>query len=141
MRGSDAVDPKATLEEIDRLQTENGALRNKLEELQAATSISPKKQTVELSDDSVELLTSAASTDGQIVFMRYGGGASLSAGNRNFITSESPREEARWKAAVEELLNYGLIEDMGYKRQIFQVTKAGYDAAVQINTRREQASE
>lgn len=141
VRGSDAVDPKATLEEINRLQTENGSLRKKVEELSALLTAAPSRKSVELSDDSVELLTAAASTDGNIMYMSYGGGASVSAGNRNFITSYSPREEARWKAAIEELLNYGLIEDMGYKREIFQVTKSGYDAADQIKARRENVSE
>jgi len=141
VRGSDAVDPKATLEEINRLQAENVSLRMKVEELDALLTSTPRKETVELSDDSAELLTSAASTDGHILYMKYGGGANLSAGNRNFMPSHSPREEARWKAAVEELLNYGLIEDKGYKREIFQVTKSGYEVADQIIASREKASE
>lgn len=141
VRGSDAIDPKATLEEINRLQAENGSLRKKVEELDALLTITPNRKTVELSDDSVELLTSAVSTNGKIVYMKYGSGSTLSAGNRNFITSTSPREEARWKAAVDELLNYGFIEDTGYKRQILQVTKLGYDAADQIKANKEKASE
>jgi hypothetical protein len=128
------------LEEINRLQAENNSLRKKVEELDVLTTARVKK-TVELSDDSVELLTSAASADGQIMYIGHAGGASVQVGNRNFIASDSPREEARWKAAIEELLNYGLIEDVGYKREIFQLTKSGYDVADQIKTRRDKASE
>jgi len=141
VRGSDTIDPKATLEEINRLQAENGLLRMKAEELEVLLTTTAGRKTVELSDDSVELLTAAASADGHIMYMRYMGGANIQVGNQNFMTSNSPREEARWKAAIEELLSFRLIEDAGHKREIFRLTKSGYDAADQIKARKDKNSE
>ncbi len=141
VRGSDAIDPKATLEEINRLQAENSSLRKKVEELEVLLTTTAGTKTVNLSDDSVEILTSAASADGRIMYINHAGGATVQVGNRDFITSDSPREEARWKAAIDELLSYGLIEDVGYKREIFQLTKSGYDAADQIKAKRDDVSE
>ena len=134
VRGSDVLDPKATLEEIARLQTENALLRTRTKELEAFMSTLP--ETVSLSDDAKDLLLSAKNADGYIVYALYRGGASLEAANRNFINPEdSPREEARWKAALDELLERGLIEAVGQKGETFRVTKLGYDVGDEIEAK------
>jgi Domain of unknown function (DUF4062) len=64
IRGSDVVDPKATLEEADRLQRENTELRRKLADWEAlaassATAGGPESMAAALSDDAKNLLVAA----------------------------------------------------------------------------------
>ena len=137
IRGSDVIDPKATLEEISRLQTENTTLKSQIKDLETLlSSVSPSDQqggVASLSEDAISLLVTAKNADGHILYIRYIGGSALQAGNKNFINPEnSPREDARWKAALNELIERGLVESLGYKGETFQVTKLGYDVADEI---------
>jgi hypothetical protein len=137
VRGSEVLDPKATLEEITRFQIENASLRNRVEELEAFFSALPEagQQSVaaSLSDDAKDLLLSAKNSDGYILYLQYMGGATVQVAGRNFINPENnPREEARWKAALKELLNRGLLEAVGYKGETFRLTKLGYEVADDI---------
>jgi hypothetical protein len=131
IRGSEVLDPV----EVSRLQSENASLRSQINDLQAFISAAEDQQGVEssLTDDAKELLMSAASSDGHILYARFIGGAHLQAGNRNFINAEKgAREEARWKAALDELLERHLVEDLGFKGETFRVTKLGYNIADEI---------
>jgi len=137
IRGSDVLDPKATLEEVSRLQAENASLRGQLKDLEAfissASNAGQQGAVTSLSDDAKDLLVTAKNADGHILYARYFGGSDLQAGNRNFIDpADSPREDARWKAALDELLERRLVEALGYKGETFQVTKLGYDVGDQI---------
>jgi hypothetical protein len=137
IRGSDVIDPKATFEEISRLQTENASLKNQIKNfeilLSSVTSFDEKAGATTLSDDAIKLLVTAKNDDGHILYVRYLNGIVLQAGNKNFIDPEnSPREEARWKAALNELTDRGFIESLGYKGETFQVTKLGYEIADEI---------
>lgn len=137
VRGSEVLDPKATLEESTRLQTENASLRNRVGELEAFFSALPEagQQSVaaSLSDDAKDLLLSAKNSDGYILYLQYMGGATVQAAGRNFINPENnPREEARWKAALNELLDRGLLEAVGDKGETFRLTKLGYEVADEI---------
>lgn len=139
VRGSEVLDPKATLEEITRLQTENASLRNRVEELEAFFSALPeegqKSVAASLSDDAKDLLLSAKNTDGYILYLQYMGGATLQAAGKNFINPEdNPREEARWKAALNELIDRGLAEAVGSKGETFRLTKLGYEVGDEIET-------
>jgi hypothetical protein len=137
IRGSDVIDPKATLEEISRLQAENTSLKSQIKDLETLrSSVSPSDEeggVASLSEDAINLLVTAKNDDGHIMYIRYTGGSALQAGNKNFIDPEnSPREDARWKAALNELIERGLVESLGYKGETFQVTKLGYDVADEI---------
>ncbi len=136
IRGSDVIDPKATLEEISRIQTENASLKTQIKDLQAFVALVPSAQQggkASLSEDASNLLKTAADADGNIMYSRYLNGSALQAGNKSFINPEnSPREEARWKAALDELFKRGLIESLGSKGQSFRVTKLGYDLADEL---------
>jgi hypothetical protein len=48
------------------------------------------------------------------------------------ISSQQPREVARWKSALQELKDENLIEDRGYKGEIFRITNLGYQIADMI---------
>ncbi|MFO0801865.1 MAG: DUF4062 domain-containing protein, partial [Gemmataceae bacterium] len=132
IRGNDVIDPKATLEELSRLQAENTSLRTQVQDLEAfistASAAGQPNAVSSLSADAQELLVAAKNADGHILYVRYMGGSALQAGNRNFIEPQnSPREDARWKGALDELLERRLVEALGYKGETFQVTKLGYE--------------
>lgn len=135
VKGNEVVDAKKTLDQITRLQTENDQLKAEVEELRAASALQEKPHLRDvLSDDAKKLLLAAAAKDGnRIVYYRYMGGASIQAGVENFINPQNDeREHSRWKAALEELVHHRLIEDEGYKREVFRLTKMGYEVADEI---------
>ena len=66
------------------------------------------------------------------MMLRYLAGLSVQADKWNFVNDNSPREEARWTGAVEELETYGLIEAASYKREVFRVTKLGFEIADEV---------
>ena len=47
----------------------------------------------------------------------------------------TPREEALWKGAIEELVEHNLLRDTNYKGEMFKLTKQGYDVADRIKSR------
>lgn len=136
VHGSDVIDPKSTLEEIARLQEENSLLRKQISELETLATYSgfPKLNqplTDLLNDDAKSLLIAAKNGDGHIFYLGFIGGATIQAGSKNFECQDH-REEARWKAALDELVNLSLVESQGYKRENFRLTKRGYDLADEI---------
>ncbi len=141
IRGSDVVDPKVTLEQVARLQTENAELLRKLKELEAVAALSSNSgrqnsMATALSEDAKSLLVAAKAGAGRIVYMRYMGGAHIQAGNQDFINPKNDREEARWKAAIDELRGNRLIEDAGSKGESFRMTKRGYEVADEIEAKK-----
>ncbi len=83
-----------------------------------------------LSEEARQLLIEAAkSSDGTIMFMRFIGGVRLNTNGKDFITDRNPKIRAIWEGALEELLREGLIVDRSHKREIFAVTREGYDMA------------
>ena len=86
-------------------------------------------------------MVSAKNADGHILYVRFSGGAALQAANKNFIEPQnSPREEARWKAALNELIEARLVDSVGYKGETFRVNKVGYDVADQIEAAKGKAA-
>jgi hypothetical protein len=86
-----------------------------------------------LSDDARELLRNAVSDrNGTVLRLRSMGGTSVQANKRNFAESGNPKSEARWESALRELLDEGLLEDRGYKGEVFGVTHQGYEAAERL---------
>lgn len=141
IRGSDVVDPKATLEQVARLQTENEELVRKLRELEAVAAMSSNSgrqnsMAALLSEDAKSLLVAAKAFAGQIMYMRNLGGAVIQAGAKDFINPKNDREEARWKAAIDELRGDRLIEDAGSKGEVFRMTKRGYEVADEIEAKK-----
>ncbi|ENB2053169.1 DUF4062 domain-containing protein [Vibrio fluvialis] len=83
-----------------------------------------------LSDDAKELLVEASNDrGGDIMKLAYIGGTSMQTNRRNFIQVGSPREVARWEAALNQLLREDLVESVGTKGQIFRVTHYGFEIA------------
>jgi hypothetical protein len=85
-----------------------------------------------LSDPAWALLREAAKDkNGTILRLRTMGGLSVQTNGRNFVEDREPRTEARWESVVRELSENGLIQDRGYKNEVFAVTDKGYAAAEQ----------
>lgn len=94
-----------------------------------------EKRTIS-TDAAVLLVYAANDNSGQIVMLNSIIGLSVNAGKWNFVDCNGgAREEARWKSVVNELENYGLIEDGSYKHQIFTVTNIGYKVADEIKAK------
>lgn len=82
-----------------------------------------------LSREAIELLLEAVAGDGNILVIAYLGGSTVQANGKNFVEPDNPRSRAVWEGAVDELVNEGLLQSVGYKGEVFRVTRAGFDAA------------
>ena len=82
-----------------------------------------------------QTLLKEASRDptGVILHVSTFGGASLRTNGQSFGAHGDPRNRATWEGALEELENEHLIISKGYKREVFEVTREGYDVAEVIN--------
>ena len=126
IHGSDVVDPKATLEAMEVLRYENGELKRKLEEAEAGSSDSGKKLIRDLlSEHAKELLHAGANDGGKLIIGRVSGGYYIQTDSAIFLPPEERphREDAQWKAAVNELLGHGLLDSTG--GEIHELTELG----------------
>lgn len=87
---------------------------------------------VSLSKEAAVLLTEAAASDGQIIYLHLLNGTLVQVGQENYAGDGDARSQARWEGAVDELEQLGLIAAQGNKREIFKVTRHGFDMADQI---------
>ncbi len=79
-----------------------------------------------------QVLLKEASKDqgGDIMRLQFLGGHFLVQSNgKNFISENTPREHAIWEGAIEELEKKGLIKDRGQKRELFGITREGFEIA------------
>jgi hypothetical protein len=68
-----------------------------------------------LSPDAWDLLIAATQDAHGSVLRTRTQGTVIQAGNRQFVHQSSPREEARWEAALDELVQERLVKDRGYR--------------------------
>lgn len=79
-----------------------------------------------------QILLKEASQDKSGIIMRleYIGGFTVQSNDKDFVGGDNnPRTHAIWEGAIEELEKFGLIKDKGYKREVFAITKTGFDLA------------
>ena len=108
----------------------NEHFQSALSETGSADIFAKEETPVYLSDYSMELLKEAAiSTDGTILKVRYMGGFAIQANSNQLNKVDSPRENALWDAAFNELLDEKLIEPRGIKGEVYTVTAKGYEVA------------
>lgn len=82
---------------------------------------------VALSDDAIALLAEACRGNrGFVSKARTGAGLEMQANGRVFTEVGNGRSEARWSAALDELIDYGLVQALGFKGEVFEVTYLGY---------------
>jgi hypothetical protein len=86
-----------------------------------------------LSDTGKQLLLKAAQDPGGVVMcVRVMGGLIVQTNKEQLAQMGDARSEARWKGAIEELLNLGLMEARGHKGEVFGLTNEGYELADQL---------
>jgi hypothetical protein len=85
-------------------------------------------KTVQLSREALDLLQGAIDGDGLVGMRSYLSGSHYSGGSFSQETSGSGREDAKWRAAVEMLENYGLTEERSIGSGLYYVTSEGFDA-------------
>jgi hypothetical protein len=91
---------------------------------------SEEKALPNLSDEAKQLLIEASlDSHGTILKIEAMDGVHISAHNTQFGEKGNARAEAKWKAAVNQLVNFNLIEDRGYKGEVFSMTDEGYRVA------------
>ena len=83
-----------------------------------------------------DLLLEAVHDPGGVI-MRLGtmAGTHVQTNGRDFIESGNVRSSARWRGAVDELHNLGLVEDRAGKGEVFFVSDAGYRVGDLLNAR------
>lgn len=86
--------------------------------------------TPSLSKEAAFLLKEAVSDPGgQILLLAHLGGHVMQVGEKNLIEDGNERSRAIWEGALEELERHSLIAAATYKRNIFKVTRSGYELA------------
>ncbi len=87
-------------------------------------------QAVQLSREAAFLLKECAGDPaGQVLHLSHLGGYVLQVRGKNMIEDHNERSRATWIAALEELERHGLLAAAGPKRNVFKITKEGFDAA------------
>ena len=106
------------------MRGETGAVASPEERVE----LSPQQN---LSEEARRLLLEAVKDlRGSILKLRTLDGLTVQTNNTNFVTSRRDgRCEALWDGAVDELVDNDLIADVGYKGEVFRVTRTGYELA------------
>jgi hypothetical protein len=89
-----------------------------------------------LTEEAKQLLIAACGSSEQravIMYVRTLGGDHIQAGGRGMAVPDDPRSVATWKGALDELEQLGLVEALGYKREVFEVTRRGWEVFDQVN--------
>jgi len=92
-------------------------------------------QSAALSEQAVKILTTAAQDPaGQVLFERYGASVDLHSNGVSLFTDKGDhRTMVTWEAALDELVQQGLLVNWGGNGEIFELTRQGYEAAEKIS--------
>lgn len=83
-----------------------------------------------LSDEAKTLLVEAVKDpNGDIISVSSFDGKTIQTNGRNMNHENTPRSRALWESALNELETNQLIECPNYKREVFKITKLGYEVA------------
>ena len=66
---------------------------------------------------------------GTLLYTRTLSGTNFQAHGENLCPDQSPRTVAKWKAALDDLVQYGILEPRGHKYEVFVLTAVGYEVA------------
>ena len=87
----------------------------------------------ELSKEAQELLKEAVADDGCVYCFRAIGGSTIRAGKKTMVHGSDQRSLALWTGGLEDLQRHRYIKDVGHKRELFEVTREGYEAADRLS--------
>jgi hypothetical protein len=83
-----------------------------------------------LSEEAKQLLLEASQDrTGTVIRLRTSAGLRIQTNGRNFVEGRDPRSEAVWEGVLRELCDAGLLQDKGYKGEMYGVPREGYDVA------------
>ncbi len=83
-----------------------------------------------MSDEATTLLVEASlDRSGQILHGKFIGGEVIQTNGKQFVKDKDPRTRAIWVGALDELVSLGLVAALGWKEEIYQLTRKGYDVA------------
>lgn len=87
------------------------------------------EERIKLTKDAEALLIEGVNDpSGRITVIKVMAGTFISANKTSFAHPDGgPRVEAKWIGALEELEYHGFVKAASYKRQVFTVTREGYD--------------
>jgi hypothetical protein len=82
-----------------------------------------------------QILLKEASQDphGTLLHLATFGGTHVQTNKKSFGGTGDARNRAIWESALEELENESLIKAKGYKREVFEITRRGYEIAELVN--------
>ena len=102
--------------------------------LQAPNSDKVQEIRHNLSNEAKSMLKMAAqSASGDIMKVSYVGGFAFQIAGQQLNEDYSPRTKAKWESALNQLLNFELIQPLGYLGQIYQVTELGFQIADRLD--------
>jgi hypothetical protein len=89
----------------------------------------------DLADEARTLLLEASEDrSGTIMKLAFIGGFHIETNGKQFVEPKNPRSRAVWESAIKQLCELGLVEERGYKGEIFGITAEGYRVADTIRT-------
>jgi len=88
-----------------------------------------KSTSTALSDEAKVILKTAMASNGRIMHLRHLGGQNIQVGDKAMPPDQDSRTIARWVGGLEDLQRRRYIKDVGHKREVFEVTREGYEAA------------
>jgi len=80
-------------------------------------------------EEKILLIEASVDPNGSIIKVSYMGGFEISTNGKRLNEDSNPRTRALWEKTFANLINYDLIEERGYKGEIFALTLLGYRIA------------
>ena len=141
VRGEDVISATSLtplLTQLGQYQAKNTDLQQQIAELKKTTSFGPREAT-SLTPNAKHVLLSAKHGDAVIRYFFTMRGTSIKAGNEELMQDQTPREAARWKSAIGELIRHGLAEltQEGAGGPSYLLTFLGHQAAEHIEKHNE----
>jgi hypothetical protein len=125
----------AEIEDVDakeKLAAQLNALRRERDQLSEqlkSQSSMGHPSAISLSKEAVEILKAAAKNkSGTILKSKAIGGANIQASGASF-GKESSRDYAKYEKALDDLIAFGFVKEVGVKGEVFHLTHEGWEAA------------
>ncbi len=79
------------------------------------------------------LIAGSKDSNGMIFHHSHLSGVHLKSNGKEFLTGNNAKERAIWEGALEELENNYFVKAKGHKKEIFELTRKGYEMAEQLD--------
>lgn len=76
-------------------------------------------------------------THGTVLLRVNTGGLFIFSNKKQFGEAKNPRSRAKWESAVRQLCTLDLLDEAGYKGEVFRMTDLGYKVADAIRRKPE----